>query len=356
MGDIAVVQRRLIISMADVPWAKPVSIVVCTLSVVACIYLAALITQVLRTGRPMSCTTLRTVRLLAITDLFMVAKGLWMYAATHREPPAVCNLVGALSQFVLAAHASLNFVIALDVFRMVRDPLKYKPETWFRRNIGGALAISMATALAPLFVRGDNGYTNEGEAGQLCWLQGGMVLLFYAMLWSAWVWCAFVVVYFSVKKWRALRKKQRRKAEMQQRLLLRMVAFSSMFVLISTPQSVVRLCFFADAGWCSGNAAHVAARLFSALIGVVDLAVWYKPVCAQAAREGVQIWSLDLLRPARWCQCCSARRGQGYWRHGSSPDKLFAEELHEVEIVPTATTTNPGLDESPLHDADSAPS
>ena len=69
MAETASAARRLIIALpADVSWAKPVSIVLCTLSVAACIYLVVLITQVLRPGRPMSCTTLRIVRLLAAVD------------------------------------------------------------------------------------------------------------------------------------------------------------------------------------------------------------------------------------------------------------------------------------------------
>ena len=105
---------------------------------------------------------------------------------------------------------------------------------------------------------------------------------------------------------------------------------------------MVRLCFFADTGWCSGTAARVAARLFTSLIGVVDLAVWYRPVCAMAARERVQIWSPlgalgalgALVWPARRCRCCSMRPGAGSWRHGSGPGTLIAEEPQKVELTP----------------------
>jgi hypothetical protein len=308
-------------------WVTPVTEALGACSALAAVFLIVLITQLARQSRG-SCNTLRIVRVLAAVDalfaiqihLFLAVGGGSGGAAAGVLPRGLCVESGVLSQFLLVANALLNLVIAVDVCRLVRRPLHYRPDAWRRRYLGGALGLALLAAVVPLLVPGEHGGYDAESAGvetegASCWLRAGWQLLFYAPLFAAWLGCAAAVVFFGVKLRRAVAKRQPAKLGVRQRLLRRMAFFSAMFVLEWLPQSIVRGCSWGS--WGAAGAAspgtgagggcgagdsggllllRVVARLFTSCIGMVDAAVWYGPVCAQAAREQAEIWSLAVLR------------------------------------------------------------
>lgn len=279
------------------PWIKPVAAWLFGMSLLASTYLCVLITQVLcgtRTHRSSArCNTLRMVCALVAVDAVLVGRYLiFILADVHLTAGMACDVTGVVTQFVATAHALLHMAIALDVFRSVRDPLCYKPDAWCRRYVGGALGAALLTALAPLFVPG--AYSPSGNF-EWCWLREDMAWLFYALLFSSWGWCAFVVGYFAAKKRRAVRKGRLQALDVRRRLLRRMAIFGGLFVITWLPSVTTRACIWAGAQ-ISGRATVAVDYLMLATIGIVEALVWYGPVCAQAARRRVPVASLAAVR------------------------------------------------------------
>ena len=304
-------------------------------SAIACVYLVTLITQLFAGRSPGSSTysTLRTVRILAVLDALLLIR--------NHLTADTCVLAGIVSQFLLVANCMLNAVIALDVFRSVRDPFGYRPELWFWRHVASALTVAAVTALVPVAIPG--AYSRRGQqSGTGCWLHDTYELFFYAVLLGAWVWCALVVAFFLVMKRRAERKKQQQQLGVHQRLLRRMAAFTALFVVMWLPQSIVRVCSWAG-GWppCHGTAIRVVARWMTSSIGIVDATTRYGPVCAAAARERVRVSSIAALRQRlRGCRALAWARGSG--------GQGRREGLQGVELG--QLTPNPALAAEPTAD------
>ena len=197
--------------------------------------------------------------------------------------------IASRAQADLCGNTVFNGLIALDVLLTVRNPLSHRSDAYLLRYMALGYAASLLSGVVATLpgVIEDGGTSSFGA----CWVHVDWMLMFYAPLWCTMLFCTVVLCYFVLKKYRARRKGQTQKLSMRQRLVKRMLIFTSVFIVQWIAVSVARGCMPRAATWKRAPASRCSSSRVCAPTASACVTPWSgtapcHSMCTGRARSG----------------------------------------------------------------------